>query len=456
MKPPAFLLKLLQRFGIDRAVASTLLSRVWVVVSGIVSLVMLTHFLSPNEQGFYYTFISILGLQILVELGISLVILQFASHEKAKLEWTNQGTLEGDAEAKARLASLVRFGFKWYGIAAILVVITVLPIGLWFFATHRPTGGAIHWKLPWVWFVLVTAGTLFISPLFAILQGCGLVAEIAIVRFHQMVIGSVLFWIVLLMGGKLLSAPVTNTVALFWSLGWLLLKKRAVFKDLLAVDLTLGSVAWREEIWPLQWRIAVSWLSGYFIFQMFNPVLFAFSGAAEAGRMGLSMAAVNALSAFAVTWMETKVAPFGGLVVLRKFQELDQLFFASFRRSAIVMITGCALFWSLTFALHEINYPLSNRLLAPLPMALLLIAALFNLVIEAESLYLRCFKREPLMGVTILVGLLVALSTYYLGRSFGVNGMMSGYLLITAVVGGGGGTWIFQQKRRLWQIEDTT
>lgn len=33
-------------------------------------------------------------------------------------------------------------------------------------------------------------------------------------------------------------------------------------------------VSWKTEIWPLQWRIALSWLSGYFIFQLFTPILF--------------------------------------------------------------------------------------------------------------------------------------------------------------------------------------
>ncbi len=421
MKFFAPVLQLLQRFGVDRAVAYSLLSRVWFAVAGVLSLFLLTRFLSPDEQGFYYTFTSILGLQIFFELGLSYVVLQFASYEKAHLEWTPQGTLAGDVKAKGRLASLLRIGLRWYALAALLVVMIILPVGFWFFATHQPAGAPIFWKLPWIWVVLVSATSLLISPILAVLQGCGLVAEVALIRFYQTVAGSLLFWVTLLLHWRLAAAPVAITVAFFWSLFWLALQKRAFVADLLTFQSESVTVNWREEVWPLQWKIAVSWLSGYFIFQLFNPVLLAFSGAAEAGRMGLSVAAMSALVSVASVWIETKLAPFGNLIALRQFKELDRLFFSSLWRSFSIVVAGGALFWVVAFVLYRVGHPLSQRLLA------------------------------PFLWLSVAIGILVSSSTFLLGRSFGVNGMMLGYLLITIVVGLGGGTWIFQQKRRLWQ-----
>ena len=43
-----------------------------------------------------------------------------------------------------------------------------------------------------------------------------------------------------------------------------------------------GRVSWKHEIWPFQWRIAVSWMSGYFIFDLINPVAFYFCGPVDA------------------------------------------------------------------------------------------------------------------------------------------------------------------------------
>ena len=45
---------------------------------------------------------------------------------------------------------------------------------------------------------------------------------------------------------------------------------------------TAAQVAWRREILPFQWRISVSWMSGYFIFQLFTPMLFTNQGAVAA------------------------------------------------------------------------------------------------------------------------------------------------------------------------------
>lgn len=71
--------------GLDRAVAFTVLARGWSSLAGVGTLTLIAHFLSPAEQGYYYTFYSLVALQIVFELGFSVVILQTASHEAAHL-----------------------------------------------------------------------------------------------------------------------------------------------------------------------------------------------------------------------------------------------------------------------------------------------------------------------------------------------------------------------------------
>jgi len=47
---------LLIRLGIDRAVGVTLIGGLWSAASGIVTVILLTKFLSGVQQGYYYTF----------------------------------------------------------------------------------------------------------------------------------------------------------------------------------------------------------------------------------------------------------------------------------------------------------------------------------------------------------------------------------------------------------------
>jgi hypothetical protein len=445
--------RLLRFWGIDRAIAYTIVGRGWSVLAGPLTLLFIARFLSPAEQGFYYTFGSLLGLQIFFELGLSYVILQFASHEKAKLEWTDQGLLEGDATAKARLAALLRRAIVWYGIIALLALAIVLPAGLYFFGQHQPVGVQVRWQIPWVWVVLVSAIGLFVTPFFAVLEGCGLVAEVAFMRVCQSILGSLLLWVALSQQWQLFAAPVLNTVGLLWALGWLGLRKRAFLSDLVAVPHDPVAIGWRAEVWPFQWKIALSWLSGYFIYQLFNPVLFAFHGAVAAGQMGMSINVVTAIWAVGLAWVNTKAAPFGNLIAKRDFKGLDRMFFPCLWQSLAAVACGGMMFWAAAFYARYLHHPLGQRLLDPLPLGLLVATMVVNQIVVAEATYLRAHKQEPFLGVSMLAACLVGLSTYFLGRPFGATGMMVGYFTVIVVVGLGFGTWVFVRKRRLWHSE---
>ena len=75
--------------GLDRAIGFTVLARFWGSLAGLITVALIARFLSPAEQGYYYTFGSLVALQIVFELGFSFVILQMASHERAELSISN-------------------------------------------------------------------------------------------------------------------------------------------------------------------------------------------------------------------------------------------------------------------------------------------------------------------------------------------------------------------------------
>ncbi len=84
------------------------LARGWASLAGLVTVALIARFLSPAEQGYYYTFGSLIALQIVFELGFSFVILQMASHERAHLTLSPRRSISGDAVAHARLASVLQ------------------------------------------------------------------------------------------------------------------------------------------------------------------------------------------------------------------------------------------------------------------------------------------------------------------------------------------------------------
>jgi hypothetical protein len=436
-----------QALGIDRAIAYTLLGRGWSVVAGPITLLLVATSLTKGEQGYYYTFSSVLGLQVFFELGLGIVILQFASHEKGRLEWADDGTLRGDPEAKARLAALLAKSVKWYGAVALLMVLTLIPGGVRFFGSD-PSSGSVRWLLPWVLVVCVEAGVVLMSPVLAVLEGCGLVSEVARRRALQGVLGSVATWTLLLSNGRLLTAPVLSAVGLVWWSTWLLFRKRRFLTDLLSAPRAADALRWRQEVWPFQWRIALSVGSGYFIFLVFNPVLFRYHGPETAGQMGMSLTAMGALATVAAAWIGTKMSPFGALIARREFDELDRLFFPALWRSLALMVFLGVCFWGAATVFFLSGHRLGERVLPPLPLAFFVGTTILNHVLGAEAVYLRAHKEEPFLWLSVAVAAGVISSTYLLGRT-SVVGMMAGNFVVT-LLGLIAGTAIFLRKREAW------
>jgi hypothetical protein len=435
--------------GIDRAIAYTLLGRGWGVLSGLITLWFISRYLAPAEQGFYYTFASVLALQVLFELGLSYVVMQFASHEMAHLSWSVDGKLEGNAKAKSRLRSLLVLVVKWYGAISLLIVIGILPAG-WIFFTMNGHNANVSWQLAWFWLVLVAALNIFVIPIFAVLEGCGRVAEVARMRMMQGISGSIIAWLAFVSGGRLLAMPVMNTAMVIVALIWTWRGYSVFFKDILSAHLHDINISWKTEIWPMQWRVALSWLSGYFIFQLFVPVLFAYRGPAEAGKMGMSLSIAMALSTLAIAWVNTKAPVFGNLVALKRYLELDILFFRVLSQSLVVVILGSLVLLIGYWFLQKTGSSIHERILPILPFVLLICTVVVNQIVFAEAAYLRSHKEEPFMWLSIVVGLLIAASTFFIGKQYGSTGMMLGYFTVSLFVSLGWGTWIFFTKRKIW------
>lgn len=75
--------KLINKLGIDKAIAYSSAARIVQAGSNIVTIFFLAKYLSQEEQGFYYTFGSLVAVQVFFELGLTNIITQFVAHEYA-------------------------------------------------------------------------------------------------------------------------------------------------------------------------------------------------------------------------------------------------------------------------------------------------------------------------------------------------------------------------------------
>ena len=437
--------------GVDRPVFYVAAGRGWSLLSGPITVLLLAHFFTPKEQGYFYTFGSVMALQVFLELGFAQCIVQFASHEFAHLRFLPGGVLEGDPRARSRLISLGRLSLQWYIVMALLVVLGVGTGGHWFFSLKNDP--SVAWSLPWWSLSLVTGFTLAILPVGALLEGCNQLSFIYGLRTLTAMLGSLAVWAALWGGAGLFSAAIVvlaGTLMTAIAYGW---RWPGLLKELWKAPKSEGEkISWQHEIWPFQWRIAVSWLSGYFVYNFFTPVLFYFHGPIVAGQMGMTLQLVSSLNALASSWSGTKGPRFGMLISQRNFEELDRLFFKTIAQAVGVCVAGGVVLL-LALAFVRGHFAIGSRFLGLGPASLLVLATIVNQIGFSESVYLRAHKREPFMWVSLANGLATGLLVLALGRFYGVWGVCFAYLLVQIAIIAWA-TVVWKHCRRVWHQAD--
>jgi hypothetical protein len=440
------------RLGVDKAIGFTIMARGWSSLAGIVTVLLIAHFLTPGEQGYYYTFGSLIALQIVFELGFSFVILQMASHERAHLTLSPGHVLTGDPVAHDRLASVLQKTVRWYTTAAVILGAFLIAAGTHFFSSHQRMGPNVAWHLPWYCAAVAATLTFQLDPLLSFMEGCGFVAHVARLRFLQAAVGSLLAWMSLLLHHGLFAPAMMILGNAAVSATWLS-RHRTLLLPLLRRNPGGHKIHWMREVWPFQWRMAVSWLCGYFIFQLYNPVLFAYHGAVVAGQMGMSLSLVNALLSVSISWINTKAAPFGALIARKEYGALDQMFFRAMWHSTVVCIVGAVVIWIGFFYLNLAGYSFAHRVIDPMSLAFLLATVPINVITFAEATYLRAHKQEKFLFVSILGAILVGSSTLFLGKYYSATGVTIGSLAVGLIMGLPLGTYTFLKYRRIWHAK---
>lgn len=443
-----------QKLGVDKAIFFTLLGRGLQISTAFFTVIFIARYLSPEEQGYYYTFGSIVGIQVFFELGLTQIITQFVAHEASHLELINGKELIGEQKYKSRLSSLLRFCAKWYFVFSVLLFVILAFFGYFFFLKYKDANDGVIWAIPWILLALGTAFNLLISPILAFIEGLGKVKEVAKIRLVQQFIHPIIIWGGLAIGSKLFVSGadaiirvVVVAIIIFKSPFFSLLKN-------IWNDLSEERISYMKEIFPYQWRIALSWISGYFIFQLFNPVLFASEGSVIAGQMGMTISALNGVQALALSWINTKVPAMSGLIAQKNFYDLDKLFYRTMKQmmwigTFTLIIFVCVIYIIQVYNITPFGLEIGNRFLPFVPLCLMTWATFTMLPINCWATYLRCHKKEPLLTNSVVIAILCCLSTVIVGNFYGLLGMTIGFALLRFV----SLTWIYsiyKKKKNEW------
>lgn len=145
--------------------------RLWQALAGAVTMIVVTTRLNSIEQGWYYTFISVVALYSVFETGLSTAVLQITAHKFLPLQWTSDGV---SGEGEEEFGSFVTKSGRTSLVTGVVFCAIVYPIGYYLFNTRAVTQGvSFHWLGAWSVLVLLTALSLMVLPFLSIVEGSG-------------------------------------------------------------------------------------------------------------------------------------------------------------------------------------------------------------------------------------------------------------------------------------------
>lgn len=361
--------------------------------------------LTPGEQGYWFTMVSLGAAVALADLGFSIMLTQVVAHEFSSMDLRQSYSDMKDSDV-SKQAGFISSAIKFYFIFVVIFAVFILFAGLFFFEFERP----------WVniWFLHVVSGLLLLCLTFfqAVVNGIDRVESIfqeksVLAASNVFVTCSLLF-----LGAGVWALPlgILMSVAGVFCLHWYRHKRfwLAIFG---CRGVGSGSFARIKALLPLQGRYALSWLFGYIIFQAFVPIVFKYEGEVLAGRLGLLMTAYMAISNLSGAVVVAKLPQLAKMAANGEEQRLLSMFTGALRKRMVVHVLLVASFMAVQWLALKNGF-LGSRLLEFEESALLALIYFPIALFTSWASYIRSHKEEGFVVHAALNAVLVFFAIY--------------------------------------------
>ena len=442
-------------------VASAFANNVWSIAKGPVTMVFILLFLSDVVQGYWYTFISLAALSTFADLGFTIIVGQFSAHEYAHLKINENGLLEGDKEHLERIISLFRFILKW----AVVVLIVAFPIigGAGIAALNVPGSNPEEimlikeWIVPWLLYILCSGLNFFASIILSFFEGCNQIGKIQRNRLIGSIVSTLVTWVLLFLKPSLYVLAISAALGVVVNFALLFWRFHKLLKQLLKQKIE-GQYKWFKSFMSLIWKYALSWVSGYFIFQIYTPLAKMRFGAVAAGQVGITITLIQACFAIANVWVFVATPKLNMAASKGDWRGMDDLFkkntllsIATYLFGALCIVGGYLLFINPPADVYLLNKisELLHRFLGILPMCFLLGAYLLQVPINSVATYGRAHKYEPFMVPSIINAVIVfgitMLCVFTLSVDYIFIGILGANVVLVFVA-----LWMYKKRKNFW------
>ena len=376
-------------------------------IIGPVTLLLLPLYVTVEDQGIWYTFLGLAALSTFADLGFTNIITMFSAHEISKLSFDENKMLSGDEINISRLASVFSFILNWTFKIGTIAFCAMFVVGFVLFQS-KLVGNS--WQLPWIIFIFASFIIYLANSFLVFVEGCNLVADVQKLRISHGIVSAILFLIALLSGMSILGLTIAMIISATFLLTVCLLKFKPLFMQLIkSPKIDVQDI--RTDFYNLFWKYAASFSSGYFIYQIYTPLVFAIFGPKLAGQVGFSLTLWIAVFTLSNVWMQSSYPQFNIYVAQKQWSLLDKRFRSSFILALITLTSASFLFILIRTYFEHLE--IFKRML-PLTSQLLLILGWFLVLISSSlSLYVRSHKIEPFALPTFVQAIISIVITFY-------------------------------------------
>ena len=327
--------QLFKLINLDEKVLIFLSSKFFSYISYPITLGLIIKFLTPEEQGYYYTFFTLLSLSMFLELGLGVILTNFSSHEFSKLRW-HKNLLTGNDNAVKRSLLLIKKTIQWFSAIAVIFFILMFFVGKYFFSDSNN----IYYLNAWIIFIAVFSPGLIFSPFLSILQGFGKVKEVQTLIFYQVFLSIIAFWIGLVSNFNIYALIFQFAIQNLVSLLYITYKyHKLIFHSLIEAN---DLFSWRNEILPLQLKTGFTWLVSYLGINLLIPFSFKIFGPETAGQLGMSFRIAEITSVVCLAWTNTRVPLMGKMIASNEKDKFYTLYFNTLKSILLIgfLFTG--------------------------------------------------------------------------------------------------------------------
>lgn len=376
------------------------------LLTGPITILMLSKKFSPEQIGFYYTFFSLISMQQLAELGLGHVLRQCISHAYKEIngEWA--------LASQKKIKEYFLFGSKWFVLVALFIVFFVGPFGILYYSGYV---GSVIWIGPWCMLILVSAFTTIAIPFQILIEATQNQKIVYQAQSLLAVINSLFIWLFIYLDVFLYAIPLALILSnlFFYLVLWYCSQNK--FSGFHSVLVERPTLMIFKELWPLFSRVSIVWCVGFLFWNGFNLISFKIYNADYAGKVIFTLALARAGFGLADSIFSSQVTVVSNMISRGESKRADKYAKRYRLVSLLVLLIGYLTFiilWNIFRGFFVFNKVVNVEYCISI-----FLFFLFTLYLTTWNNYIRCFKVEPFVFISLFQGVMVPL-LFYVSNAF--------------------------------------